>query len=82
MIKPDRIVTTTCPYCGVGCMLNLRVSFCHPLPSDSRELQALAATVLRSRFEEVMVRVSRYLGLKFPGLSSTEVDPDSTIDRM
>ena len=25
MIKPDRIVTTTCPYCGVGCMLNLHI---------------------------------------------------------
>jgi formate dehydrogenase alpha subunit len=25
MIKPDRIVTTTCPYCGVGCTLNLHV---------------------------------------------------------
>lgn len=26
MIKPDRMVTTTCPYCGVGCMLNLHIS--------------------------------------------------------
>jgi formate dehydrogenase alpha subunit len=25
MGKPDRIVTTTCGYCGVGCRLNLRV---------------------------------------------------------
>jgi predicted molibdopterin-dependent oxidoreductase YjgC len=25
MIKPDRIVITTCPYCGVGCMLNLHI---------------------------------------------------------
>ena len=25
MIKPDRIVTTTCPYCGVGCTLKLHV---------------------------------------------------------
>ncbi|HET9912140.1 MAG TPA: formate dehydrogenase subunit alpha [Anaerolineales bacterium] len=25
MIKPDRIVTTTCPYCGVGCSLQLHV---------------------------------------------------------
>ena len=25
MIKPDRIVTTTCPYCGVGCNLQLHV---------------------------------------------------------
>ncbi len=25
MIKPDRIVTTTCPYCGVGCNLELYV---------------------------------------------------------
>ncbi len=25
MIKPDRIVTTTCPYCGVGCNLELHV---------------------------------------------------------
>ncbi|MGB9591633.1 MAG: molybdopterin oxidoreductase family protein, partial [Candidatus Kryptoniota bacterium] len=25
MIKPDRIVTTTCPYCGVGCKLELHV---------------------------------------------------------
>jgi len=25
MIKPDRIVATTCPYCGVGCALNLHV---------------------------------------------------------
>jgi predicted molibdopterin-dependent oxidoreductase YjgC len=25
MIKPDRIVTTICPYCGVGCTLSLHV---------------------------------------------------------
>ena len=25
MVKPDRIVTTTCPYCGVGCALNLHI---------------------------------------------------------
>ena len=25
MIKPDRIVTTTCPYCGVGCNLQVHV---------------------------------------------------------
>ena len=25
MIKPDRIVTTICPYCGVGCTLNLHI---------------------------------------------------------
>ena len=25
MIRPDRIVTTTCPYCGVGCNLQLHV---------------------------------------------------------
>ena len=25
MIKPDRMVTTTCPYCGVGCALNLHI---------------------------------------------------------
>jgi formate dehydrogenase alpha subunit len=25
MIKPDRITTTTCPYCGVGCTLELHV---------------------------------------------------------
>ncbi|MBN1451017.1 MAG: formate dehydrogenase subunit alpha [Anaerolineales bacterium] len=25
MIKPDRIVSTTCPYCGVGCNLQLHV---------------------------------------------------------
>ncbi len=25
MIKPDRIVATTCPYCGVGCVLNLHI---------------------------------------------------------
>ena len=25
MIKPDRVVTTTCPYCGVGCNLQLHV---------------------------------------------------------
>ena len=25
MIEPDRIVTTTCPYCGVGCTLELHV---------------------------------------------------------
>jgi formate dehydrogenase alpha subunit len=25
MIKPDRVVTTTCPYCGVGCNLELHV---------------------------------------------------------
>jgi predicted molibdopterin-dependent oxidoreductase YjgC len=25
MIKPDRIITTTCPYCGVGCTLDLHI---------------------------------------------------------
>ncbi len=25
MIKPDRIVSTTCPYCGVGCTLQLHI---------------------------------------------------------
>ncbi|HEX9616173.1 MAG TPA: formate dehydrogenase subunit alpha [Anaerolineales bacterium] len=25
MIKPDRIVSTTCPYCGVGCNLDLHI---------------------------------------------------------
>ncbi len=25
MIKADRIVPTTCPYCGVGCQVNLHV---------------------------------------------------------
>jgi len=25
MIKPDRIVATTCPYCGVGCNLRLHI---------------------------------------------------------
>jgi formate dehydrogenase alpha subunit len=25
MVKPDRVVTTTCPYCGVGCNLELHV---------------------------------------------------------
>ncbi len=25
MIMPDRIVRTTCPYCGVGCQMNLKV---------------------------------------------------------
>jgi len=25
MIKADRVVTTTCPYCGVGCALNLHI---------------------------------------------------------
>ncbi|MCC6299094.1 MAG: formate dehydrogenase subunit alpha [Anaerolineales bacterium] len=25
MIKPERVVTTTCPYCGVGCNLQLHV---------------------------------------------------------
>jgi formate dehydrogenase alpha subunit len=25
MIKPDRVTTTTCPYCGVGCTLQLHV---------------------------------------------------------
>ncbi len=25
MIQPDRVVTTTCPYCGVGCTLQLHV---------------------------------------------------------
>ena len=25
MIKPDRIVNTTCPYCGVGCNLHLHI---------------------------------------------------------
>ena len=25
MIEPDRVVQTTCPYCGVGCQLDLHV---------------------------------------------------------
>ena len=25
MISPDRIVPTTCPYCGVGCSLELHI---------------------------------------------------------
>jgi predicted molibdopterin-dependent oxidoreductase YjgC len=25
MIKPDRVITTTCPYCGVGCALSLHI---------------------------------------------------------
>ena len=25
MIRPDRVITTTCPYCGVGCALNLHI---------------------------------------------------------
>jgi predicted molibdopterin-dependent oxidoreductase YjgC len=25
MIKADRIITTICPYCGVGCTLNLHI---------------------------------------------------------
>ena len=25
MISPDRVVPTTCPYCGVGCQVNLHV---------------------------------------------------------
>ena len=25
MLREDKIVTTTCPYCGVGCMLNLHI---------------------------------------------------------
>lgn len=25
MLQPDRIVQTTCPYCGVGCQLNLHI---------------------------------------------------------
>ena len=25
MIIPDRIVRTTCPYCGVGCQMHLKV---------------------------------------------------------
>ncbi|MBI5954030.1 MAG: formate dehydrogenase subunit alpha [Chloroflexi bacterium] len=29
MITPDRIVTTTCPYCGVGCNLELHVKDDH-----------------------------------------------------
>jgi predicted molibdopterin-dependent oxidoreductase YjgC len=26
MIKADRTVSTTCPYCGVGCQMNLHIS--------------------------------------------------------
>ena len=30
MIIPDRTVRTTCPYCGVGCQMNLKaVSYTH-----------------------------------------------------
>jgi formate dehydrogenase alpha subunit len=25
MLRPDRVVTTTCPYCGVGCKLDLHI---------------------------------------------------------
>ena len=26
MINPDRVVSTTCPYCGVGCQVDLHIS--------------------------------------------------------
>ncbi|HUS94096.1 MAG TPA: formate dehydrogenase subunit alpha [Patescibacteria group bacterium] len=26
MVKPDQVIRTTCPYCGVGCQMNLSVS--------------------------------------------------------
>ena len=26
MLQPDRIVSTTCPYCGVGCTLQLHLT--------------------------------------------------------
>ncbi len=26
MIQPDRVVATTCPYCGVGCQVSLHIS--------------------------------------------------------
>ncbi len=29
MIKPDRIITTTCPFCGVGCALEMHVKDDH-----------------------------------------------------
>ncbi|MGD2162895.1 MAG: hypothetical protein PVG04_07355, partial [Anaerolineales bacterium] len=25
MLEPDRVVRSTCPYCGVGCQVNLNV---------------------------------------------------------
>lgn len=25
MLKPDKVVRSTCPYCGVGCQLNLHI---------------------------------------------------------
>ena len=25
MLAPDRVVSTTCPYCGVGCNLHLHI---------------------------------------------------------
>ncbi|MCC7446511.1 MAG: hypothetical protein IT324_03795, partial [Anaerolineae bacterium] len=25
LLNPDRVVRTTCPYCGVGCQMNLHI---------------------------------------------------------
>lgn len=39
MIKPDKVVHTTCPYCGVGCQMNLKIKdniiFAVEAPFDS-----------------------------------------------
>ncbi len=36
MIKADRIVPTTCPYCGVGCQIDLHLSQDHLLRVTGR----------------------------------------------
>ena len=50
MLIPDRIVTTTCPYCGVGCKLQLHVKdvsiFKVTSPFDAVVTRAVAEDVV------------------------------------
>jgi len=52
MIKPDRIVTTTCPYCGVGCALNLHIKddFIYKVTSPFDSLTNQGNLCVKGRF--------------------------------
>jgi len=52
MIKPDKVVSTVCPYCGVGCNMELHVrtiSFTRSLP-HSTALSTTANLCVKGRF--------------------------------
>ncbi len=52
MIKPDRIVSTTCPYCGVGCNLQLHIKddFIFKVGSDFKSVVNHGNLCVKGRF--------------------------------